>query len=176
MSSNLSSGSLKLLSIQTVRAFPPFLCTLPHKSCRWWNSQGWPERFAPSAGSGILAHPLQTLLTAVFSHITIPRAQDPVGEGCVSNVDPHYIQSNVLLKDWGTQKGSPTTVFHFNTRAQLLVAFVPNCWPTGLYVFWATPTRKRIRSLLLKSIESKDFTLLHQHGLCFVEPKYQLRG
>lgn len=36
MRSNLSSGFLKLLPIQTGGAFPPFPSTLPHKTCRWW--------------------------------------------------------------------------------------------------------------------------------------------
>lgn len=107
---------------------------------------------------------------AVFSHVTVPRAQ----EGCVLNTDPRYTQSNVLLKDRGTQRRSPTTVFRFDARAQLL-----SSQTAGLQGFMFSGLRlpaKRIRSLLLESIESKDFTLLHQRGLCFVEPNHQLRG
>lgn len=90
MRSNLSSGFLKLLWIQTGAAFPPFLCTLPHKTCRWWS---------------ILC-------------------QAPATTSC------------------------PTLSKLFPT------AFIPNC-PLLLYVFWAVPTHRRIRSSLLKSTESK---------------------
>jgi len=64
----------------------------------------------------------------------------------------------------------------FVTGAQPLLAFIPNCWLAVLCAFWAVPTRRRIRSSLLKSTESKDFTLPNWGGLCFVEPKYQFWG
>lgn len=175
MSSNLFSDSSKLLSIQSLGAFPPFLCLLPHKSCRWWNSQSWPKSFAPSAANSLCSHPLQTWLSAAFSHIATHRAQDVVGEWCVPNADPYYIKSNVLIKDQGSHKRSPISIFHFGARVQLLAVFIPKTagWLRVLYVFWAVSTHKRIRSTLLRSIESRDFTLPNQHGLCFVEPRYQ---
>lgn len=128
MSSNLFSDSSKLLSIQSLGAFPPFLCLLPHKSCRWWNSQSWPKSFAPSAANSLCSHPLQTWLAAAFSHIATHRAQDVVGEWCVPNADPYYIKSNVLIKDQGSHKRSPISIFHFGARVQLLAVFIPNCW------------------------------------------------
>lgn len=82
----------------------------------------------------------------------------------------------MLVKDQDTQKRTLSTMCHSNTGAQLLLAFIPNCCLVLLYAFWAVPTHKRIRSLLLKSTESKDFTLPNQDGLCFVEPEYQLWG
>lgn len=177
MSSNLSSGFLKLFSIQTGRAFPPFLSTLPHTTSRWWSSQSWPEHLVPSSGCSVLSHsPNITNWCLLPHHYAQGEPQDMMVRECVSNIDLHDIKRNVLVKDQGTQERNPSTICHSNTGAQLLLAFVPNCWLTLLYAFWAVSTCKRIRSLLLKSAESKDFTLPNWDGLCFVEPKYQLWG
>lgn len=144
MRSNLSSGFLKLLSIQTGGGFLPFLSTLPHKTSWWWSSQSCSEHLVPSSGNSILSHPVQTLMNAIVSQITVNGVIFETQWGCISYVDLHGIKSNVLVNDQGAQKRNFSMTCCSSIGAQILLASIPNCWLMLHYAFWAMPTSKRI--------------------------------
>lgn len=176
MSSNLFSDSSKLLSIQTSGAFPSFLCLLPHKSCRWWNSQSWPKSFVPSTANSLCSHPLLFSDWLLFSPTLLCVGHKMLWVRNVSQTQIHTTWK--VTRWWRTRapiRGTPSQFFILVLESSCsLLSSQTAGWLIVLYVFWAVSTHKRIRSMLLKSIESKDFTLSNQHGLCFVEPRYQL--
>lgn len=147
MRSNLSSGFLKLFSIQTGGAFPPFLSTLPHKTSRWWSSQSWPEHLVPSSGYSVLSHTPNTTNWRLLPH---HYAQDMVGRECVSNIDLHDIKSNVFVKDQGTQERNPSRICHSSTGAQLLLVFISNCWLNTALCFLSCVYPQKNKELAFK--------------------------
>lgn len=181
MRSNLSSGFLKLfLKLSPFRKEELSLPFFP--SCHTRPAGDGAAR----VGLSILCQALAIASCHTLSNITDCRLlphhyargdpQDMVGRGWVSNADLHGTKSNVLVRDQGTQKRNPSTICHSSTGAQLLLVFIPHCWRMLRNALWAVPTCKRMRSLLLKSTESRDVTPPNRDGLCFVEPKYQLWG